>query len=59
MQAASHNENGDIEGAKNFGQAALCCNLLTLVFYFAVIIVIIVLVVLYFVAGVTIVSISI
>ena len=33
MQASDHNSAGDYEGAKSCGNAALCCNIISMVYF--------------------------
>jgi len=50
-QASSHNDSGDYEGAKKFGNAALCCNCGVFVYYFLLVLAGVAMVIVYFTVG--------
>ena len=51
MQASSHNDSGDYESARKFGNAVLCCNGLVFIYYLLLILAGVALVAVYFTVG--------
>ena len=50
-QASSHNDSGDYEGAKKFGNAALWCNCGVFVYYFLLVLAGVAMIIVYFTVG--------
>ena len=51
MQASSHNDSGDYESARKFGNAALCCNGGVFIYYILLILAGVAVIIVYFTVG--------
>ena len=51
LQASNHNDSGDYEGAKKFGNAALCCNCGVFIYYVLLVLAGVAMVIVYFTVG--------